>query len=369
MTRSTVVRPTLLPGLVRLWRDRHTLQIGLDPYRAVLLELADPGAVRLLDLLDGAHSERAVLERAAALRVDPQAARTLIDTLHTTGLVVGGPSLLPRDLPEPTRRRLSTEAVALALRGPDRPTPAQVLRRRATARVVLTGQGRLAAPVAVALAQAGVGHVVPDLAGRVEPGDLVGTGLVAADLRRPRAEAVAEAVERAAPGTGTRPAHHARVALTVQVGTDRPATLLAARFAQRRQAHLLLGLRDGTAVVGPLVRPGAGACLNCLDLHRRDRDPAWPELAAQLAAGSGPEPCGIATLLTAVGYATAEVLTHLDGGTPETLGAAVEIAAPSRIRRRAWPPHPGCGCVGRPGPRSGTGHPRTGVTPRAGRAQ
>ena len=69
----------------------------------------------------------------------------------------------------------------------------------------------------------------------------------------------------------------------IQVGADRPASLLAAGYAQRRQAHLLLSLRDGVPVVGPLVRATGTPCLNCLDLHRRDRDPGWPELAAQLA--------------------------------------------------------------------------------------
>ena len=34
---------------------------------------------------------------------------------------------------------------------------------------------------------------------------------------------------------------------------------------------------------GPLVTPGRGPCLRCLDLHRCDRDPAWPALLAQLA--------------------------------------------------------------------------------------
>jgi hypothetical protein len=345
MTRTPLPRPTLLPGLVRLWRDRHTLQLGLDPTRAVLLEVANPGAARLLDLLDGAHSERAILDHAVKIKVPREDARTLIDTLRAAGLVVGAHTLLPHDLPEPTRQRLSAEAAAIALRGPDAPaTPAQVLRRRAAARVVVTGQGRLGGPVAVVLAQAGVGHVHPDLAGLVEPSDAVGGGLVATDVRRPRAAAVANAIARTAPGTETRPVRRGLASLVIQVGTDRPAGLLAAGYAQRRQAHLLLGMRDGIPVVGPLVRAGGTPCLNCLDLHRRDRDPGWPELAAQLAAETAPEPCTAPTLIAAVAYAAGEALTFLDGGRPEAEGGAVEITSPGRTRRRVWPPHPACGC-------------------------
>jgi hypothetical protein len=348
MTRTALPRPTLLPGLARLWRDRHTLQLGLDPSRAVLLEVANPGAARLLDLLDGGHSERAILDHAVKIKVAREDARTLIDTLRSAGLVVGAHTLLPHDLPEPARQRLQAEAAALALRRSDAPaTPAQILRRRAAARVVVTGHGRLAAPVAVALAQAGVGHVSPELAGQVEPADTVGGGLVAADVRRPRTAAVADAITRAAPGTETRPVGRGRAGLVVQVGTNRPAELVAAGYAQRRQAHLLLGLRDGVPVVGPLVRAGGTPCLNCLDLHRRDRDPGWPELAAQLAGDRAPQPCATATLIAAVGYALGEILTFLDGGRPETEGGSVEIGHPGRARRRLWPPHPACDCVRR----------------------
>ena len=357
MTRTTLPRPTLLPGLARLWRDRHTLQLGLDPSRAVLLEVANPGAARLLDLLDGTRSERVILDQAVRLQVEREDARTLIDTLRAAGLVVGAHTLLPSDLPEPARRRLSSEAAAIALRGPDATaTPAQLLRRRRAARVVVTGRGRLGGPVAVALAQAGVGHVHPDLSGRVAPVDVLGGGLVAADVQRPRAEAVAEAIARAAPGTETRPVRRGPASLVVQVGADRPASLLAAGYAQRRQAHLLLSLYDGVPVVGPLVRAGGTPCLNCVDLHRRDRDPGWPDLAAQLASEPAPEPCGIPTLIAAIGYAAGEVLGFLDGGAPQTVGAAVEIRTPGQFRRRVWPPHPACGCGtrrrnrGQPGP-------------------
>lgn len=343
MTR--LLRPVLLPGLARLWRDRHTLQLGLDPARAVLVEVSDPAVVRLLDLLDGAHTEREVLAHAARLRVTADDARNLLDCLHSAGLVVGAHTLLPPTLPEPMRQRLSAEAAALALGGTDAPaTPAQILRRRAGSRVVVTGRGRLAAPVALALAQAGVGHVSPELSGRVEASDIAGGGLGVADLRRPRAEAVVAAIARTAPGTETRPVRRGGASLVVQAGVDRPAALLAEGFAQRRQAHLVLDIRDGTAVVGPLVHPGGGPCLNCLDLHRRDRDPAWPGLAAQLAGAPPADACAAPTLIAAAGYAAAEVLTFLDGGAPETVGAATEISAPARVRRRAWPPHPACTC-------------------------
>jgi hypothetical protein len=110
------------------------------------------------------------------------------------------------------------------------------------------------------------------------------------------------------------------------------------------EPHLAVTIRDGTPVIGPFVPAGGRPCLRCLDLHRRDRDPAWPG-PPRRPLPEGLQPCAVATLLAATAFATAEVLTHLDGGRPQTLGASVEIASPGRTRRRRWPPHPSCRCA------------------------
>ncbi|MBX6358065.1 MAG: ThiF family adenylyltransferase [Micromonosporaceae bacterium] len=372
-SRPALQRPTLLPGLRRLWRTPHLLQLGVDPDRAVVLELANPAVAKLLDLLDGAHSERAVLARAARYGVSEADARAFLETLCSAGLVVGAQALMPGQLAPPVRRRLTAEAAALALRTAGAParrpvpagsrtaaTPAQILRHRAAARVVVVGRGRLGPAVAVALAHAGIGQVNPALDGTVGPGDTLTAGLLAADLGRPRSAAVAEAIQRTVPGTDTRPIRRGEASFVVQTGMPGPARLHAARYARYRLAHLSATVRDGTAIVGPLVPPAGSPCLNCLDLHRSDRDPAWPALAAQLAttpadaAPGGDEPCAAPTVLAAASFAVAEVLRYLDGRVagsgwddPQTLGATVEIAAPGRHRRRTWPPHPECDCTRR----------------------
>jgi bacteriocin biosynthesis cyclodehydratase domain-containing protein len=324
--------------LRRLWRTRTRLQLGLDPGRAVVLELPDAGAARLLDLLDGTRSERTVIAEAGQYRIGERDARALLAALRGAGLVVGAQTLLPHNLPDPVRRRLADEAAALALRGGTAPaTPAQILRRRSAARVVVTGHGQLAAPVALALAQAGVGHVSPAL-DRAPAGP--GTAGHQPDQQ------LAEAIVRAAPGTRTGPVRRRETSFVVQVGATGPANLVAAGYAQRRLAHLAVSVRDGTPVIGPLVPPAGTPCLNCVDLHRRDRDPGWPELAAQLAMPAS-DPCGAASVLTAAGLAAGEVLSWLDGETPTTLGASIEVIAPGRLRRRSWPPHPSCPCLRR----------------------
>jgi bacteriocin biosynthesis cyclodehydratase domain-containing protein len=351
-----------------VWRTANTLQLGLDPARAMLLDLPDPRAARMLDLLDGSRSERLALSQAASVGLRPDEARTLLDMLHAAGLVVPAQSLFPPAMPE----RLTSEAGALAFAAPlpaHTPTvpahpptprtpaspagmpssPARTLRRRASARVVVTGRGRLAAGVAVALAEAGVGHVHPGLPGQVGRHEPTGGPLTAADTGGPRAEAVAEAIQRAAPGTETRTVRRGAASLLIHFGQDQPAALLAISHAQRRQPHLTAAIREGRVLVGPLVLPATAPCLNCIALHRRDRDPDLPEAAAaQSGPTNGPlEPCAVATLLAATGYITGEALAYLDGNAPETLGAEVEISTPGRFRRRTWLPHPGCDCTRR----------------------
>ncbi len=111
--------------------------------------------------------------------------------------------------------------------------------------------------------------------------------------------------------------------------------------------HLVATVRGETGVVGPLVVPGATSCLRCADLHRRDVDPRWPALAAQLTATEAPPGGATVTCLATVVTATVQVLALLDGaGAPLALGTALELSPPDLLpRARRWPAHPDCGCV------------------------
>lgn len=326
-----VPRPLLIPGLPRAWRGTHTLQLG-----SVLVDLPRPQAVPLLDLMDGTRTERALLRHAARDGLPASEAQALLDTLSAAGLVLPATALLPHTLADADRRRLLGEATALAHLGIAQ--PARNLRRRAESSVLITGEGRLAAGLAVALAESGVGHVRLELPGAVTAAELPGGPLLADDIGRPRDEAVVAALRRAAPRIETSAVRGNAVNLQIQLRFREPVALLAAGLAGRRRPHLAIRIRCGVAVVGPFVPAAGGPCLHCVDLHRRDRDPGYTEPVATF------EPATVATVLAATAYATAEALTFLDGGLPETLGAAVEITDPGRHRRKSWSPHPACEC-------------------------
>jgi bacteriocin biosynthesis cyclodehydratase domain-containing protein len=360
MSRRPTRRPTLLPAVRRLWRDPHRLQIGTDPGRAVILELADPGLARLLDLLDGSYTESALLRAAPRAGIPRAEAAAILATLSAAGFVVDAASLNLSRLPESTRRRLDGETAALALRTSNlittatSPTSAPsgvptqaatAMHRRLDANVLVTGASRLAVPIACILASSGVGHVDPSLVGITRLTDAAPGGLLPGDAHRPRVTAAAEALRRVAPEVELAPLHRSQASFAVLVGFTAPAGLTALSYGTRRLPHLAVSVRDGTVVVGPLVRPGTSPCLNCLDLHRTDRDPDWGVIAAQLHTSPDlPEAVTAATVLAGAAFAAEEVLTQIDGGRPVTLGATVEISAPGRTTRRQWTQHPGCGC-------------------------
>jgi hypothetical protein len=219
------------------------------------------------------------------------------------------------------------------------------MRRRQRARITVTGSSRLAVPIASILAASGVGHVDADQRGITKAADAIPAGLTPDDAHRPRGVAAADALRRAAPDLEMARSTRTRSTFAVLVGFDAPANLTALSYGSRRLAHLAVSVRDGTVVVGPLVRPGRSPCLNCLDLYRTDLDPDWQAIAAQLHTGTDlAESVTVATALAGAAFAAFEVLTYVDGGLPTTLGATVEIIEPGRSLRRQWSQHPSCWC-------------------------
>ncbi|MGY4711436.1 TOMM precursor leader peptide-binding protein [Mycolicibacterium sp. CBM1] len=115
--------------------------------------------------------------------------------------------------------------------------------------------------------------------------------------------------------------------------------------------HLPVRVRDGAGLVGPLVIPGVTSCLGCADLHRTDRDAAWPAVAAQLrdVIGSADRPTVLATVAVALGQLNRIITAVRDsespGAPPSTLNTTLEVDVnATTISSRRWSRHPNCGC-------------------------
>ncbi|HSV68164.1 MAG TPA: ThiF family adenylyltransferase [Mycobacteriales bacterium] len=345
--------PQLLTGLRPLWRDQRTLQLGLDAARGIVVDGIDQTTARVLVGLDGSRSEAEVLADAAAIGADRETVTRLVRGLRQCGLVVDGEPVGLTALGRPdTAERLEPDRAGLSLASPAR-APISTLLRRRDATVAVHGAGRLGAPVATLLGAAGVGRVRVIDREMARPCDAAPGGLAPSDAFTPRLAAAMAAVRRAAPETEVGPIRPREVPdLVVLTGMDPVEPQVRAGLHRIGAPHLPVSIRESTAVVGPLVLPGLSSCLTCADLQRRDRDPAWPVLAAQLSIRRRrqTEPCDVTLAIFAASLAVLQALTLLDGGEPATLHGTLELRLPDwRVRRRTWPAHPHCDCgAGRP---------------------
>ena len=114
-------------------------------------------------------------------------------------------------------------------------------------------------------------------------------------------------------------------------------------WLRRDIPHLPVVVGDGGVTVGPLVEPGDGPCLYCVQLTRTDDDPAWPAIATQLWTRPTPELSGVA-VVEAAGFVARTVLERLSGGA----GAAVSrrlASSTGEVSSRVWMRHAMCRCA------------------------
>jgi bacteriocin biosynthesis cyclodehydratase domain-containing protein len=135
-----------------------------------------------------------------------------------------------------------------------------------------------------------------------------------------------------------------RPALAIVAGHYVLPPELHALWLRRDVPHLPVVMGDAGVVVGPVIEPGSGPCLLCLELHRRDLDAAWPAVATQLL---GRRSRAETPVLVMEGAAAAcrIALERLASGASAAASLRID-AATGRREVRAWQPHPECGCRG-----------------------
>jgi bacteriocin biosynthesis cyclodehydratase domain-containing protein len=317
------MRPVLKRGLLPVWRDRDTLQIGVDSRRAVALS-GMAGVASVIGLLDGSRDRAQVIETAADQGIPAKTTERVLALLAAAGALDDFPAGTLRLLPQPLRARLAAELAAASLAHRDGDGGARTLARRLTAQVRIHGAGTVATGIACLLERSGIARVTHAEPGTSRPGAaLAGSG-----------------------GPGTAPCDTALPDLAILVG--RLPMDLRASLMRDQVPHLAVAADEAIGVVGPLVIPGRTACLRCLDLTRAERDPAWPLILAQLE-GREPDPlaCDAPLAAAVAAQAAAQVLVFIDRAVAAGAVAdgTLELVLPGwQWRRRTWPRHPGCSC-------------------------
>lgn len=298
------MRPTLRPGSHVLRRADDTLQVGLDPSRAIILP-ADESTTRSLRLL------------ATCADTEQYAEGGLIALLEGEQLLVDAEAALPLlgSTPDPGARH---------------------------ARAALARDHGAAAGDALTARRASTVEVVP------YGDDDVSTGLAAelAGLLRTAELGVADRQRHRRARRGRPPA------AGVLVGAGEPHRDLVDGWVRDDVPHLVVRLSEGTATVGPFVSPGRTACLRCLDAHHTDADPSWPLLVEQYSSATSrpradgvPEPVDPLIARIALAWAARDLVSHAEGRQPSSWSATIRFdPLLAEVRAHAWLRHPECGC-------------------------
>ena len=243
---------------------------------------------------------------------------------------------------------LAAAELAALLRSMRSPTPISELQRQAVGRGLKDADGLT--NLVAQLVGAGVATECRQSGGRAASIRIHGRG--------PLSELLVEALRC----SGARIAHSSQPHATVSHATVDLVVLTDYLVADPRMvrelhsqgvAHLPVRVRDGTGLVGPLVIPGVTSCLACADLHRSDRDAAWPAIAAQLRDTVGV--ADRATLLATAALALSQVNRVIaavrgreavpDPAPPPALNATLEFDVNAgSIVARQWTRHPLCTC-------------------------
>ncbi|TAK68551.1 MAG: hypothetical protein EPO13_10615 [Actinomycetota bacterium] len=350
--------------------------MGIDAPSVVVLPAADRRVVTWLRGLDGVRTADEALAAAATAGMGRQTAAAVLDALRASGALDDADRAAGslRLVGPAERARLHPDLLAAG------PVTFDV---RATSRIRVQGTGRVASTVATVLAASGVGavEVVEPATGRtLSPADCAPAGPAPSQYARDAVEAVSAAVRRTAPSAATSVV--GRPDLVVLADASHLRAVDAEPLLIDDVVHLPVTAHLARATVGPLVVPGVTGCLDCLALHRRDRDPHAPRVDLQLAyrrprpvvpvalataaaahaalvvlswlgrdeptiAGTAPPPTTPPTGAGAAGVLPAGVLPAgvLPAGVlPDVFTTVLELSTDGTTHSTPAPAHPGCGC-------------------------
>ena len=331
-------RPRLKSHAQPLRRGPGSLQLGLSPDTAVVLDGLSNAEIAMTEGLDGSRDIPTLYAVAMAAGVAADRLSSLIATLDEHHLLLETTTdraWLSR-IHQPQRHPLRADATAVAIAAAyDLPGDGvDYVASRSTQHVVIGGEGDLPYALADLLRVGGIGQVS------------VGTDAVNTldlELRGHRAGGRRSTF-------GTVPDLPARPDLVVLTAMGAIHPDAGEPWLRRGIPHLPLVAQIHRVHVGPLITRDTGPCLTCMDLHRRDRDAAWPVVLAQLAPAWPLHPAApvhLESALTAMTIGAAAMIVHayLDGQpVPGDLSLELSLPWPVVLCRR-WFRHPLCGCA------------------------
>lgn len=337
------------PHQTALWRDLNSLQIGSGQKR-VIFDSLSPAQERLIAALYRGIADKQLPQLLNDLGVEPEDGNHLVDSLQ--------PLFLQNT--KPMKSALSEEFVAGAFAEIIR---ASLLNSADGATVLMERKFRtvhiddLSAPglaLTLGLASAGVGRVVTHDQSFVQEKDLGPSGYPTQLLGRTKVDAVRALLASSPNQMGVIQGH--KLTARNLEAIDCAAIIAHEAIEPRRYVqwlnrdvpHLALSFEVDHASVSPLIVPGRGPCLFCLEQARVNLDPSWPVIASQLIT-TKERLDDSASRLFCAGVAIQKILGHLDfvgafGQTEkELVGYRLNLAS-GTIAEFRWTEHEACSC-------------------------
>jgi hypothetical protein len=337
------------PHQSALWRDLNSLQIGSGSQRVIFNSLS-PAQERLIAALYRGIADKQLPRLMDDLGVESIQGQTLVDALE--------PLLLRNTAP--MKNSLSEEFVAGAFSDIIRASllnsadGATVLMERQFRTVHVDDLSGAGLALTLGLASAGIGRVVSHDQTKVEPRDLGPSAYPSQLLGKPKIEAV-RALLASSPNQMGIVAGHKLTARNLEsidcaaiIGHQAIEPRRYVQWLNRDVPHLALSFDVDQASVSPLIVPGRGPCLFCLEEARINQDPSWPVIASQLVT-SKERLDDSASRLFCAGLAIQKILAQLDdaGGFQQTakelVGYRLSLGS-GAITEFSWPEHEACSC-------------------------
>jgi hypothetical protein len=337
------------PHQTALWRDLNSLQIGSGQNR-VIFDSLSPAQERLIAALYRGIADKQLPQLLNDLGVEAEDGQHLVESLQ--------PLLLKNT--KPTKSALSEEFVSGAFAEIIRASllnsadGATVLMERKFRTVHIDNLSAAGLALTLGLASAGVGRVVTHDQSLVENKDLGPSGYPTQLLGKAKVEAVRALLAsspnqmRVVPGHKLTPRNLEAIDCAAIIAHEAIEPRRYVQWLNRDVPHLALSFEVDHASVSPLIVPGRGPCLFCLEQARVNQDPSWPVLASQLIT-TKERLDDSASRLFCAGVAIQKILGHLDSvgefrqTEKELVGYRLHLSN-GTIAEFRWPEHEACSC-------------------------
>jgi hypothetical protein len=341
----TISFPKLSPGVHVFVRDEETLQIGLDPSSALIV---DAKLLRiLLPLLDGHHSHAELTKSAQANQLDSESMFSFLELLESATLVtcegtneISGNNLQINDI-----QRISMQREARS--------SSNKMLRRATTEILIYGAGRLGTTISLLLASSGYPMLRIIDSAPVSASDVTPWGASRIDIGIRRDQVAMQIIERVSRGSSGRNAYlrfspKLRLAVLVpdQVA-DSPwmDPLAVEQFLANDIPHLVAALATKECHVSSIILPGQTPCIRCAYQLQCDIDPAWPRIAQQLMTKVPQDLASSALVMRSALF----VMQQIDQWVETEVIGSNQISAlrqnETDVIARPTEVHPSCGCA------------------------